>query len=88
MTETGPGEPCRNRPTAAALRRQPAITAAQIAEPFGEGSTSLGTNGARRSAAGDSDHGRVADTDRRAAASWAWCDRTNSAAWSGYSVRW
>jgi hypothetical protein len=43
--------------------------AAQIAEPFGDGSTSLGVNGARRSAAGDSDHGRAADTARRPTAS-------------------
>src|SRR5690349_642926 len=105
MIVTGPdaSRERRNRPTAAALRRQPAITvapppaaagdadpaaappaataavatAAQIAEPFGDGRTSLGVNGARRSAAGDSDHGAP---DLRPPASWARCFRANPAA--------
>jgi len=60
------------------LRRQAATTvavlpdaAAQIADPFGEGSTSLGVKGARRNEAGDSEHGVAADTARRPTASWA-----------------
>ena len=51
-------------PTAHALRRQPATTgnpvaaaAAEIAEPFGDGSTRSGTTGAFASAAGDSEYG-------------------------------
>jgi hypothetical protein len=65
-----------HRPTAFTLRRHAAVTvappsdaAAEIADPFGEGSTSLAVKGARRSAAGDSDHGESADAVRSPAAS-------------------
>src|SRR5215470_2586415 len=73
------------RPTADALRSDAAITgrpraAAAMDEPFGDGSTSRGVNGAERSAAGDNDHGVSDEVRDRPTASLAPTDAANSAA--------
>src|SRR5450755_763314 len=79
--------PASQRPVAVALRRQPATTidppaaaAAAIAEPFGDGSTSRVVKGARRNAAGDSDHGEAGVTALRPTASAACSCSAKSAA--------
>lgn len=68
-----------------ALRRHPATTrdwcaAAAIADPFGEGSTKRGVNGARRNAAGDSDPGAAVLVARRSTANTASFSSANTPA--------
>lgn len=90
ITETGAcsvPHPCAliQRATAEALRRHAAttgipLTAAEMAEPFGDGRTKRSGAGARRNAAGDSDHGCRAETARRPTASSAWLAAAYSSA--------